>query len=310
MTVAYLIHTHAKSDQVLRLVRTIKASSPGSLVVVDHAQPGEPLDVQALTALPGVHYRVGDAGYGDWSFLQRWLDSVAYLADNSLHYDWLVTLSGQDYPLVPLPRAEAELADSGADAFIEHFPVLSPQESHWPVHRGRSRYWFKHRRLARLSARQQRRLHWLQAVNFVQPLVRIHVSFGLSFGRRVRTPFTEELQCYGGSAWTTLTRACVDYVVEFCRRRPDVERHYRGVIAPDESFLHTVLVNANRFLLVDDSKRYFDFRGSEFNHPKVLGVADLPAALSSGAHFGRKFDMDRDSTVLDELDRIVLGQRI
>lgn len=140
--------------------------------------------------------------------------------------------------------------------------------------------------------------------------MRVHVSFGPSAGRRVRTPFTESFECYAGAAWPTLTRECVDYVADFCRRRPDVVQHYHGVLSPEESFVHTVLLNAQRFAIIDDHNRFVDFRRSEFNHPKVLTSADLPEALASGANFGRSSTCTLTPAVLDELDRVVLGQHM
>lgn len=307
MSVAYLVLSHSRPAQVSRLVRTLKASSPGCVVVVDHSRQGEPIDVEGLSALPGVHVTRSDGGYGDWSHLRRWYGCADLLSEQGIDYGWLVTLSGQDYPLLPLSEFERDLADSGVDGFLEHFPVLARDKSPWSVRTAVSRYWFHHKRLAQLTRRQQEVLWGLQAVNFVQPLIRVHVSFGLTFGWRVRTPYTEDLVCYGGLAWTTLNRDCVEYLREFRTARPDVVEHYRRVLAPDESFLHTALVNAHRFRLRNETRRYVDFRRSRFNHPKTLGREDLPEAFASGAPFGRKFDLERDPDVFEELDRRVLA---
>ena len=84
-------------------------------------------------------------------------------------------------------------------------------------------------------------------------------------------------------------------------------RYFRRVLAPDEVFLQTVLVGSGRFRLANDSKRYFDFRGSVGNHPKVLRVSDLPRMTSRGAHFARKVDERVDADLLDVLDERVLG---
>ena len=40
------------------------------------------------------------------------------------------------------------------------------------------------------------------------------------------------------------------------------------------------------------------------SHPKVLGVDDLPAIISSKAHFARKFAPD--ALVLDAIDKMLL----
>jgi hypothetical protein len=67
--------------------------------------------------------------------------------------------------------------------------------------------------------------------------------------------------------------------------------------------LHTVIGSSGKFTIDRDPKRYFDFSGSRFNHPRTLTLEDLPKAWASGAHFGRKVDGDANPEVLDALDR-------
>jgi hypothetical protein len=305
--VGYLVQSHRRPEQVARLVRTLKAGSPGAVVHVSHDGTSAPFDaatLTALTAMPGVLVRPAAGGYGDFSHVRRYLDAVADLVDEGLAVDWVVNLTGQDYPVRPLAVAEAELATGGADGYLEHFPALDPRRGAWPVRRARSRYLFGHRRIAALSPTAQRRLRPLQAVNRVQPFVRVHVSYGLTVGVRRRSPFGPGLELYGGSAYSSLSWRCVAYLREFCAARPDVVRYYERVLSPEESMFQTILVNSGRFRLVDDCRRYFDFRGSTLNHPRVLGLDDVPRALASGADFARKFD---DPAVLDALDAHLTG---
>jgi hypothetical protein len=184
---------------------------------------------------------------------------------------------------------------------MEHWDAFGPH-SHWPARRVRSRYYFHHRRLMPLTARQKRLLRPLQAVNRIQPLVRVHVSYGLAVGHRVRTPFGPDLRLHGGSAFATLSWPVVAYLREYFDRRPDVVAYFRRCLSPVEAVFQTIVCSSGQFNLVDDCKRYFDFRGSEFNHPKSLTADDLPLALASGAHFARKFDYERNPELLDVLD--------
>jgi hypothetical protein len=302
--VGYLVQSHRDPEQVARLVRTLKAGSPGAVVHVSHDLASSPLDVAALTAIPGVLVRAADGGYGDFSHVRRYLDAVDDLVAENLPVDWVVNITGQDYPLRPVADAEADLVAGGADGYLEFFPALDPRRSTWPVRRARSRYLFRHRRLATLSPAAQRRLRPLQAINRVQPLVRFHVAYGLTVGVRRRSPFGPGLELYGGSAYSSLSWRCVSYLREFCAARPDIVRHYARTLSPEESMFQTILVNSGRFTLVDDCRRYFDFRGSTLNHPSVLGLDDLPRALASGADFARKID---DPAVLDALDAHLLS---
>lgn len=287
--------------------------SPDSVVHISHDAAGARLDPATraeLTALADVTVQLHQGGYGDFSHVDRYLAAVDWLVDDGVAVDWLVNLTGQDYPLRPLAGCEEELASSGADGFLEYWPALGP-DSHWGAAKARSRYYFRHRRLAPLSPRAARVLRPLQLVNRVQPLVRVHTSYGLAVGRRVRTPFGPDLALHGGSAYASLSWPAVAYLRQFLRDRPDVVAHFRHTLSPEEALPQTVLVSSGQFRLVPDCKRYFDFSGTRFNRSKVLTHADLPRALASGAHFGRKFDEDAHPGVLDALDAMLAtpGQR-
>lgn len=227
--------------------------------------------------------------------------AVDWLDRDRVPIDWMVNITGQDYPLRPLHIAERELIDSGADGFMEYWDAFGP-DAHWPAHRVRSRYHFQHRRIAPLSPRAKRLLRPIQLANRLQPVLRVHVSYGLVLGRRGRTPFGPELRLHGGSAFASLSWPVVAYLREYFDRRPDVVAWFRRCLSPVEAVFQTIVCSSGQFNLVPDCKRYFDFRGSSFNHPKTLTGADLPRALASGAHFARKFDYERHPELLDRLD--------
>jgi hypothetical protein len=286
----------------MRLVRLVRRMSPDSVIHVSHDLTGARIPVREFRALTNVEVQFHRGGYGDFSHVDRYLAAVDWLRRDGVAVDWLVNLTGQDYPLRHLGDSEAEVIASGADGLMEHWEACGPH-SHWGARKARSRYLFRHRRLASLTPRAARALRPLQALNRVQPVIRVHVSYGLTIGRRVlRAPFGPDLVLHGGSAYSSLSWPAVQYMRDFLHDRPDVEAHFRRTLSPEEAIFQTILASSGRYKLDPDCKRYFDFTGTRFNHPRVLGLADLPRAFASGAHFGRKFDGDRDPEVLDALD--------
>ncbi|MFI7437336.1 hypothetical protein [Micromonospora haikouensis] len=301
MRFCYHIQSHRSPEQLNRLVHAVKKYSPDSIVHVSHDVNGAPPDLAELRSMTDVVVQMHEGGYGDFSHVDRYMAAVDWLNDEGVQVDWLVNITGQDYPLRPLGECEAELVDSGADGFMEYWDAFGP-ESHWPRSRVRSRYHFQHRRVLPLSPRGKKLLRPLQAVNRVQPLVRVHVSYGLALGRRARTPFGPDLRLHGGSAFSSLSWPVVAYLRDYFDRRPDVVEYFRHCLSPVEAVFQTIVCSADRFDLVPDCKRYFDFRNSTFNHPKSLTAEDLPLALASGAHFARKFDYERAPELIDTLD--------
>lgn len=297
--VCYQVHTHHLPELTERLVRRLVDT--GALVLVSHDERGVELPA-GLERLGDVHVLRARGGYGDFSHLDRWMAAVRWLESHGVDYDWMVTLSGQDYPLCPVVQVEKELADSAADAYLEHFPAFS-HDCPWPERRVRARYHYRHVRLPRQPAPVRHAMRLARGLNLVQPFLRVNAAFG-SVGVRTPTPFGPGFALWGGSFFTTMRRTCVDYLHDFYRTRPAVVRYFRGTLAPEEVFFQTVLVAADRFRLVNDPLRYFDFGHGDGSRPRVLGVADVPALLASGDHFARKFDPRVDAGVLDALDEV------
>jgi hypothetical protein len=302
-TVVYHVESHTLPDQLERLVRRLLASGPQTMVVVNHDSRSTD-DLSAIQRLPRVHVMRSPGGYADFSHVRRYLSTLDWLDHEGVAYDWIANLSGQDYPLRDLTVAEAELGADGVDGYLEWFPAFDPT-SPWGPHLGRSRYMFRHKRLRSLSPRARSVLRSAMVINRVQPWVRLSVATGLTVGRRRPTPFGPNLVCFGGSLFTTLSRAPAEYLLAHSHEHPDLVAYYEGCLSPAESYLQTVLLNAGHFVFAPGCRRYFDFSHTRHNHPKVLGIEDLPKLTASGADFGRKFDSRIDGAVLDRLDEIV-----
>jgi hypothetical protein len=297
--VAYFVQTHRTPVQVLRLLGALRRGSPGALLVVGHDPAAEPLDPRALEALEARSFRpVHPPRRGYWSMFEPFVEAVELLDRLGPSYDWLVYLSGQDYPVRPLEASEGFLAASPYDGYLTWFDA----EAESPEGRrrqGRVRYFYRY--TDRPGAVATLRL--LRKANGLQPWWHVHLVYGPRLGVRVRgTPFGPGLRPCWGSQWTTLRRACAERVAEAAREGSALVEQFRRTVCPDEAFVQTVLVNDGRFRLCNDSLRYVDMRGSRDGRPRVLGLADGPALAAGGWAFARKFDVDVDAAILDWLD--------
>jgi len=307
MRVGYLIQTHRDPRQIARLVATLGRMSPRSVVLVAHDQSGGGLDPRALRSAAEVRYLPveGPVRRGYLTMLEPYFQGVEHLRREGVEYDWLVYLSGQDYPTEPLARSQARLAATDADGFLRYWPALGPEAAWGRRKQGFVRYYYRYRDAPRWSAPL---LRLLKALNGVQSLLHVHLVYGRRLGVRARrTPFDAGRVCYGGWQWTTLRRACAECVVDAARGDLELVEHFRRTICPDEALAQTVLVNAGRFRLVNDSRRFADSRGSRDGRPRLLGVADLDTITGGAYDFARKFDPAHDGRVLDLLDERLAG---
>jgi core-2/I-Branching enzyme len=297
---AYVIMSHVHPPQVLRLAQRLRAGSPAATVVIHHDDRHSRLDDAALEALGSVHVlrpptRVRWGWTSQLDVLLRCLERLVA----EVRFDWMVMLSGQDYPIRPLPDIERDLATGPYDGYIEGIPVARPPWTRGPIDQFSARYYYRYRPV-REPGRLLRR-----SVTAARPLLVLRdMPWGVLLGRRSRAPFSPSLPCRSGADWFSLSRRAVEAVVRAARWRPELLRHYRRTILPTESFPQTVLYADPGLRLSGDFRRFTSWPEGDL-HPRVLRLADLGEILSSGADFARKFDMTVDSRVMDELDRVI-----
>src|SRR4051794_13134119 len=234
MTVAYLVTSHTGPDQVLRLVRTIRALSPSAPVLVHHDGRCEPLDARAVVAVGGVELvpPVPVVEWGRASQLAMLLRGVRAALERA-DFDWVTVISGQDYPARPLEAVERELAASPYDGFVEGHRVAAPPWRRHGADEFSRRYFYAWRRVpdpGRLGRR---------AVAAARPLLTLRdIPAGVLLGHRTRTPFTAALPCRRGSDWLTLNRRAAEVLDGAARDRARLLRHFERTVLPTEAFPH------------------------------------------------------------------------
>jgi hypothetical protein len=276
LLVAYLILSYTHPELVERLVARLH----GGLVVVQHDDRATSLGEVDALRIPPVPIE-----WGHGSQLAAVLRALRWVRERA-EFDWLVLLSGQDYPVRPIATIEAELAAAPFDAFIRHAPVAPLRLRRGAVDEFARRYAYRWRpaRSARLAR--------------LDPLVQVRT---LPSGTYAGFPARPPLPVFHGSDWFSLSRRAVDVVLA----APDaVVDHFLHTIIPTEAFVHTVLANAS-LRLANDHRRYAVFDPPASPSPRVFGLEDVDEVLASGADFARKF---ADVRVLDAIDRVVDGR--
>lgn len=316
---AYLVTTHRDPPQIERLVRTIRRESPDAAIVVHHNYAQCSLDPGLFADLPGVHVvrNVRPLEWGDWSLQQRQLDAFRWTLDH-VEFDWLVLVSGQDYPVQPLAEAEDFLASTPHDAVFSHDPVRRDADGEvW------RRYHFRYFRLpfalsgeaapgggpARGPSRREKALRWFERAQSLVTLRRMPAGLPARLGLRWRTPFGPDLVCHKGAAWLNLRRSALERALSFLDANPRLVAHYRQTVIPEESLLQTVLANDPETRVLNRNLRFVVWDPGSRGSPDVLRVEHLEAMLASGKSFARKFDPAVDASVLDRLDEVLAAAR-
>ncbi|MGB3639028.1 MAG: beta-1,6-N-acetylglucosaminyltransferase [Rivularia sp. (in: cyanobacteria)] len=312
MKICYLIQTYKNPEQIYRLVKLIKNTTSNSFIVVSHNFNSCNLDISLFKKLSDVEVIPNNGVMmGSFGIIQGFFDAIGWLLNQNIQFDWLINLTGQDYPTQPLSKVEKLLSSTDYDGFVEYYDVYSKQ-SPWSKKVVNTRYLYSYKHFKEyLSPRQKYMLRPIKhIVNNCQPFVRLDYSYGLIVGmKNFNRLFNKHFTCYGGSFFTTISRNCATYLYNFVRENDRVLDYYKRTFIPEESLVQTVLVNSKKFNLCNKNFRYTDFAGSSHGHPRILTSKDFPALTQDNFHFARKFDTHFDSTILDQLDRRILTHR-
>jgi hypothetical protein len=297
ISIGFILLTHNKPHQVLRLVHTLNQMFDQPLIVGHHDFSQSLLPIEDLPnnmKLVHPHYQTG---WGRFSVIEGTLAALQMMYENSAAPDWVVLLSGADYPIQPAATILADLEASPYDVHMHHEEIRY------------NRYERKFQALC-----YQRYCH----VKFHLPLPnkkfqikQRQVTLRHPWLTASFLPFSRDFRCFAGEHWFYANRKAAEYLLEFHRTKPRLASHYRRLdhdfISPDESYYQTVFCNAPHFKISQNHWRYIDWSTDE-DHPQTLGINDLIKLQASSAHFARKFDMETNTSVLDELDQIVLQQ--
>ncbi len=310
MKICYLIQTHKNPEQIYRLVKVIKQLSTDSYVLISHNYYTCDLDRISIQNLPNVEVIISNKIQRyDFSILQAYFNAIDWLFQHNIKFDWLVNLTGQDYPTQPLPKIEKFLAQTKYDGFLEYFDVFSPQ-SPWELKTGCDRYCYQYFISPVQLSRKQKILFKLvkNLINPFQNIVRIDVSPVVRIAYKSKSlPFNKQFKCYGGSYFTTLSWKCISYLHTLFINSSKIINYYKRTLLPEESLIQTLLVNSNKFNLCDRNYRYINFKKSRHGHPHLLSDKDYPFLIQEDIHFARKFDIAENSKILDLLDKRIFS---
>ncbi|MGB3655316.1 MAG: beta-1,6-N-acetylglucosaminyltransferase [Rivularia sp. (in: cyanobacteria)] len=312
MTVCYLIQTYKDPEQVYRLVKLIKSTASDSFILISHNFNSCDLNTSLLRKLKDVEVIPNNnVMMGSFAILQGYFDAIGWLSSQNIKFDWLINLTGQDYPTQPLHKIESFLAKTDYDGFIQYFDVFSKQ-SPWNRKVVNTRYLYHYKHFKQyLSPKQRFMLKPIKhIINNCQPFVRLNSSYGVTVGIKSSCNlFNKKFTCYGGSYFATISQKCAAYLYSFVKDNNRVFDYYKKTFIPEESLIQTILVNSQKFKLCNSNYRYTDFINSRHGHPRILTNKDFSILNQDNIHFARKFDMNVDSAILDELDTKIFADR-
>ncbi|MBR0697926.1 hypothetical protein JQ553_32385 [Bradyrhizobium lablabi] len=242
MNIAYLILAHSHSDQLSRLVRQLQSPAADMFVHID----------ARVEIGPFVHAVGSDAHFianripiywGDYSLISAALVLMETALAAPRRYDYLVLISGADYPLRSAPEIENFFSENNGLQFIDSVAMPSAAAA---------------KPLSRLTTYKGRPGPLGSCAGKGRRLLG---GFGLMPKARNYKKYFGELMPCAGNQWWALTRDACAYVQKFAADHPRLMRFYKNTHVPDEMVFQTILANSPFRSNMRRSLTYSDWSG-------------------------------------------------
>ena len=285
--IGFILVTYKKPQQIIRLINKLNRMFYHPPIACHHDFFKSELPVDALgsnVSLVHPHLRTD---WGVFAVVEAMLSALQLMYKTHNSPDWFIFLSETDYPIKPANRILDDLASSPYDVHMHHEQIN---------YKNYEREW------------QERCYKRYCTIKVLFPILNKQLSLSHPLLTAPFLPFSDNLRCFAGEHWFCANRKAAEYLIEFHRRRPALAKHYRSssTIIPGKSYFHTILCNAPQLKVSNDNLRYIDWSTNPNSpSPKTLLFEDMQKIQASSAHFARKFDIDEDVRILNELDDIV-----
>jgi len=282
MRLALIVQGHKNPEQIARLVRRVQSDDTRVWTHVTAVNKGLDEDVRRLlSGVPNVeHVPSQRMYYNHWSFMKAILLSIDTVLASGFPCDYIVLLTGQDYPLLARQEMLCYFERADGRSMLDYGRLPRADWTNGGVDR-------------------------FAKYHFVIPKVRPHQG---EYRFEISPPFARSLppgfQLWGGSGYWGLSRSHAQHLMQIVRDTPALERDFRLSSVPDEMFVQSLLLSTlphDEFICQPTSFAVWDKPGGPW--PAILEKSDYQQIAASELPFARKFDATVDSEILDLLDQ-------
>jgi hypothetical protein len=272
--IAYILLCHKDPEGII--AQANRLTSAGDFIAIHFDGRANPSDFAAIqTALAGntsvvfATKRV-KCGWGEWSLVEATLLAVRAAEAAFPTATHFYMLSGDCMPIKSAAHAHAFLDRTDVD-YIESFDYFSSG-------------WIK------TGLKKERLIyrHWFNERNN-KSLFYASMNLQKRFNLQRQIPADIAMQI--GSQWWCLRRRTIEWLLDFCDKRPDVMRFFRTTWIPDETFFQTIvrhLVPSNEV----ESRTLTFLVFTDYGMPVVFYNDHYDLLISQDFLFARKISPD------------------
>lgn len=297
LQIAYLVFVHKNPPQLARLLKRLSSQNNIFYIYVDRKNDIN-LFKSAVKSIPAdqiiwIQNRKS-IFWGDFSLSEAYLSSFQTILQHTPEPDFIITISGQDYPIVSNKYINQWLTEHVDYSILDH-SVITENAPH--ILERVQQYYLKVKRHHSIIYPHP---------NPDNPRKKIFNTL-LRMSRRLplprQIPFGHQL--YFGTNWIQLKPKAARYIIDFARKNPDYVKFFRSTYVPEEAFFHTILLNATeaeRGKIYNERLTYMQWDRPEGAYSSPISLGEIPSMMQSAKLFARKFDIPHSDEIMDQID--------
>lgn len=317
MEINYIILAHKNPGQIQRLIDSLNTPNCYFYIHIDKGIDIIPF-LDTISNKKNIFFISNNLReYGTWGdigIVKATLNALSQiLEDNRTGY--CVLMSGQDYPLRNNDSINIFFKTNYGVNFIETHPIPSikwgddgglNRLNQYKINLSTERLDF-----VQLSSYFEKNFYKKQTLHKVLKLVKKkHFTVLLKLFKKRK--LHHQLTPYGGAQWWALPIETVQAILNFIASNHQYINYHKDTLLPDEIFFHSILMHLkenNDTLVIKPSITYVNWTRKNTSLPVTFNKEDIEELKEASQNylFARKFDMDKNDTLFDRIDKELLN---
>ncbi len=298
MKIVYLILAHKNPAQLLRLVNRLDTENVTFFIHIDKDSDIRPfkrlIPENRVTFIENRR----STPWGRLGVVRATYDGMRLIENTVPDYDYIVLLSGQDYPIKSNAEIFERLSSNNKQNNYIHchpFELFGDRKAHSRF----EQYYF----------RINKRLIGYPDPNMRSVKGRVFQAVAGLFYKYPR-PFLPGISPVFGSQWWALNKQAIQYIIRYLEANPQVFRFFKRTLLPDEMLFQSVLYGTGNQKIMETIT---PGQWLTFNHwnrapelyPQPLNMKDYESIKNSDKLFARKFETGVSDELMDKIDQLI-----
>jgi len=314
LEINYIILAHKNPEQLKRLVLKLNTSWSHFYIHIDKSEKLEPFQkvFEELQNCYFLNFNERENGtWGDIGIVKATIYAIKKIIADKRE-GTCILLSGQDYPLQNNEYIQHFFLENQECSFITAYSLPHsqldqgglPRIKKYKINKSNKRGHFLF--LNSIFESEFYRFKTLGKLNFLRKAGKWKDILQIFKKRH----FPKHLKPYAGSQWWALSTQTLKKIMEFIEKNPEYLEYHRYSLLPDEMFFQSIIIHINETHKneIKKSLTYVNWERPSGPLPVTFKKEDFQELVeASKSHlFARKFDLEQDAEILDEIDKRLL----